>query len=119
MIILNIPLGKSKSLLVSRKNISDFTQTNFLSSDITRNFRYELKFKNNSKKTAQIKVYDQIPLSNHEDISIDIININDAKLNNKSGEVVWNLELEKNEEIKKTLEFEITHPSDKMIQSYK
>lgn len=84
-------------------------------------FEYEITIKNNKKTEEEIVVWDQIPISQHEDIKIDLIepiyekDTDNLKLN-KNKFLEWFFRLKPAEEIKIPLQFSVEYPQNKFIE---
>ncbi len=113
---LQISLGRDEGISVLREEIKDFTEDKFLSSDIERTFAYEIKIKNNKKSSVKMKIEDQIPLSQNEDIEVKLIEFSGAKYNAQDGKLIWNINIEGGKSTTKKLVFSVRHPKDKQVE---
>lgn len=111
-----VSLGRDENVSVSREQLKDFTEDKFLSSDIERTFAYEIKIKNNKKGAVKLTVEEQIPISQHEDIVVQMIDLSGGKYNRESGELKWNVNVDAGKSVTKKLVFSVRHPKDKQIQ---
>jgi len=111
-----ISLGRDESIIVSRNQLKDFSEDKFLSSDIERTFSYEIKIKNNKKNAINLIVEEQFPISQQEDIQVNLKETNGALLDNEIGSLKWNVTINSNESISKRFSFSVRYPKDKKIQ---
>jgi len=109
-------LGRDESIIVSRNQLKDFSEDKFLSSDIERTFSYEIKIKNNKKNAINLIVEEQFPISQQEDIQVNLKETNGALIDNEIGSLKWNVTINSNESISKRFSFSVRYPKDKKIQ---
>lgn len=110
-----ISLGRDENIVVERNPIKDFTEDKFLSSDIERTFAFNIKVKNNKKSAVKLTIEEQIPISQHEDIEIKLIDLSGAKLDKESGKINWKVDVEAGKSVEKKLVFSVRYPKDKVI----
>lgn len=111
-----ISLGRDESIIVSRNQLKDFSEDKFLSSDVERTFSYEIKIKNNKKNAINLIVEEQFPISQQEDIQVNLKETNGALIDNEIGSLKWNVTINSNESISKRFSFSVRYPKDKKIQ---
>ncbi|MBI9071285.1 MAG: mucoidy inhibitor MuiA family protein [Melioribacteraceae bacterium] len=112
-----ISLGKDDNIFVKRKQITDFSETKFLSSNIERRFSYEIEIRNNKKDMIDIIVEDNLPISQHEDIEVELIEKSGADYDNNTGLLTWKISLEPNKTNTKNLIYTVKYPQDKRINN--
>jgi uncharacterized protein (TIGR02231 family) len=107
-------LGVDDGIKVTRKQTVDRTETSgiFSKQDVSiRKFEIEVA---NYKKTPQtVTVYDQIPVSQNEQIKVTGVKYSDnpKTVEKESGKVTWELALKPGEKRKITLEFAVERPA--------
>jgi uncharacterized protein (TIGR02231 family) len=110
-----ISLGKDDDVAVKRSVIQNFNETKFLSSKVERTFGYKITVKNNKKSKISLVIKDQIPISTHEQIEIEKLDVNDASINQESGIATWKLDLESGKSIDKIIKFKVISPKEVVI----
>lgn len=110
-----VSLGKDKNIIVERKQLKDFKEDKFLSSDIERIYAYEINVKNNKNTAINLTLEDLIPISKNENISVEMLENGGGNFNAKTGILNWELKLNSNENIRKEFKFSVQYPSDKYI----
>lgn len=110
-------LGRDKNVIVKRKQLKDFTEDKFLSSDVERYFGYELLVKNNRKNEISIVIEDNLPISRQEDIQVEIINKGKAELNTREGKLKWDLKLKAGSDYKDEYKFSVRYPKNRRIKN--
>ncbi len=113
---IKISLGRDPNVSVKREEVKDFSEDKFLSSDIERKFAYKLMVKNNKNTAIDFILEDQIPISNQEDIEVEILNIDNAKTDKDTGKLTWQFKLDQNSSTERNLSFSVRYPGQKRIQ---
>lgn len=109
---LALAVGRERGFEITRKKIEDEAQEKTISSNIKREITIELAVKNTTGETAEIELKDQIPVSKTDDIKVKQLNLNGARLNEKTGILSWKLELAPNEGKIIEFSYEIVHDKD-------
>ena len=112
---LTLSLGRDKNIIVERKLLKDFTEDKFLSSDVERQFAYEIKIKNNKKNNVKLILEEQFPISKNEEIKVELINEGGAEVNKTKGILKWVLDLKTSEDISKQFVYSVRYPANKII----
>ncbi|MEO5909977.1 MAG: DUF4139 domain-containing protein [Pelobium sp.] len=112
---LDIALGNDKNVIVTREKQTDFKEKQFLGSSqkVTRDF--VITIKNRKNKAIDLVLYDQLPISNNQDISIEKLDLSGMELNEKDGKLTWKLKLQRNEEKKLNLKYQVKYPKNTQI----
>lgn len=58
---------------------------------------------------------DQVPVSKHEEIEVDVQNISKGKLNKENGEIKWDFKLKTMEGKKVELKYSVKYPKSKRL----
>ncbi|MCX6169064.1 MAG: DUF4139 domain-containing protein [Ignavibacteriales bacterium] len=113
---LTISLGRDQNISVSREVLKDYSEDKFLSSNVERTFAFEIKVRNNKTGTAKILVEDQIPISKHEDIVVNLLDSSGAIYDSESGKLEWMIDVDGGKSVAKKLVYSVKFPRDKNIQ---
>jgi len=104
------------SIQVNRKSDKKYTGRRFLAGKRTEERRWHITVKNNKRKTVHIKVYDQVPVSERNDVTVEVMEKSGGKINNETGEIVWNLKLKPGETKDLILHYSVKLPKyDRLI----
>jgi hypothetical protein len=76
---------------------------------------YEFSMKNNKNDSIQIKLIDQIPVSNNKSISVELVEKTDASYNKLNGKLSWNINLNPQQTIRKQFNYVVKYPDNKII----
>lgn len=110
-----VSLGVDKRVVVERKKISDKSKEKVIGSTKERTVHFEITIKNNHQNEIMFTLKDQVPVSNTEEIKVTVDDISGGKLNEISGEIVWQLKLKANETKKLELRYTVKHDKDKPV----
>lgn len=100
---MELALGRDHGITVTRTKLPDKERNKALGNDIEKTVTYELKMKNNKSNTLKLVVEDHIPVSQIEDIKVEMKDKGSAEYNDKTGLLKWNTSINSKEN--KTLAF--------------
>lgn len=112
--ILKLDLGADEGISVTYKPIKRFTEkTGFTNSYDKVTYEYLLTVQNNKKTPQNIKVFDQIPVSENESITVKQLSP-DSKLvkQDQEGKINWELNLNPQEKKEISIRFSIEYPNE-------
>ncbi|MCG3164269.1 MAG: hypothetical protein POELPBGB_00023 [Bacteroidia bacterium] len=103
---MELALGRDNGITVTRTKLPDKERNKALGNDVEKTVTYELKMKNNKNNTLKLVVEDHIPVSQIEDIKVEMKDKGSAEYNDKTGLLKWNTSISSKEN--KTLAFTYT-----------
>lgn len=112
---LGLSFGRDGKVLVTRKKAEQFSNKRIIGNWKRDTYTYEIIVKNNRNRTVDIKVYDQIPVSQSSDISVSVEDVSGATLDDATGELNWFLQLAPGESKKLVVSFEIKYPKNQKV----
>ena len=112
---LDVSLGKDKNIIISRDKMEDFCKSSNFGGNKKTNRAYEIAVKNNKSIPVFIKVEDQVPISQQNDISVTVGEIIDGSINEKTGIITWEINLAPGETKEVSFSFEVKHPKKMKI----
>jgi uncharacterized protein (TIGR02231 family) len=112
---LDLSLGRDKSISVDRKMLSDFCKTSSLGGNTRTTKAFEISITNTKKVPVTFTLEDQIPLSQNEDITVELEESSGAVVDAATGKLTWSLTLAPGETVKKQLRFSVKYPKKKLI----
>ncbi len=113
---LDLSLGRDKKVLVTRSKLKDYSSTKFIGNKKKETLAYEMIVKNNRKATVSIEIRDQLPISQNSDITVDNIELSDAKIDEATGELRWLFNLSPGKSKKIRLTFSVKYPKNTAVQ---
>lgn len=111
---MELALGRDHGITITRTKLPDKERNKPLGNDVEKTVTYELKMKNNKSNTLTLVVEDHIPVSQNEDIKVEMKDVGKAEYNDKTGLLKWNTSIGSKEN--KTLAFTYTITYNKDLQ---
>lgn len=115
---LQISLGREKNIFVSRDRNKKINDKQFYSNDIKETVAWDIVIKNNKNYSVNITVEDQFPVSNRKSIDVDLINSDQANVDEKNGFLKWSFELPKGEKKEINFSYEAKYPRNMNVKFY-
>ncbi len=112
---LALSLGRDKNISITRTRKKEFSEKQFLSSNITETREWDLSVQNKKGQAITITVEDQIPVSTNKEIKVEAINISNGTLDTSTGLVKWTYTLQPKEIKAINLKYSIKYPKDKKV----
>ncbi len=116
---LNLSLGKDKRVGIKRTLLKDASLNKEKNANVKQSFTYELVVKNNKVKDINIVLKDQYPLSNVQEIVVELLDDGGASVNTELGVLTWKLTLKPGESKKLRFSYTVKYPKDKKISNLK
>lgn len=112
---LQISLGRDKQVSVNREKVKDYTDKQFIGNKKEETRAYKISVKNNKSQRINMVILDQVPVSANDEIQVDVQNKSKAKLNEKTGEVKWEFELEPSKNREFDLKYSVKYPKNRRL----
>ena len=112
---LQLSLGKDPGIVITRDRLFNEESKSFLGSDRIQKYEYQINLRNTKPQNVKIRVFDQIPVSQNEDIKVKSEIENQGKLNLKTGIITWEMDLKPKSESQLKFSFEVRAPKDQTI----
>lgn len=112
---LEISLGRDKKVSVNREKIKDYSTKQFIGSKKEEVHSWKTTVKNNKNQAITMIVLDQIPVSTNSEIEVKPLEITAGKLNEETGEIKWELELQPNETKELELRYSVRYPKNRNV----
>ena len=106
---LKVSLGPDKNIQLSYDLIDDQVNPPGLGSNsVTKG--YEIKLKSNKDYAVNVRIEDQIPVAVNDDFEVNLLEENDAILDQKTGIIKWEFTLEPRETSSKSYKYIVKFP---------
>ncbi len=115
---LELALGRDPLVTVNRTKRQDFNRKTVLGKRIVK-LDYEIVVTNKHKATVQMRVLDQIPVPQEEEITVTYDAAKGAVLDPTSGRLTWEFALAPNASRKLPFSFEIEYPKNKSVNLHR
>ncbi|HEV7781934.1 MAG TPA: DUF4139 domain-containing protein [Chitinophagaceae bacterium] len=112
---LNLSLGKDKGVVVKRTLLKDFSSKRFIGSNKTDTRQYEIAVRNNKQQPIHIILEDQFPVSTQKEIEVQDKEYANAKLDDDTQTITWQLNVEPKKDNKVSFRYEVKYPKDKLL----
>lgn len=109
---LSISLGRDRNIIVERKGNKEMFDKRFLGSNIKETIGWDITVKNNKNAKIKITVEDQFPVSEKKSIEIERLEYSNAKLDDKTGKLTWELELDPTDKKVLNYKYSVKYPKD-------
>jgi len=113
---LELSMGRDSHIIIERNVLKDFTSKKLIGGAQKESYGYEIMIKNTKKNAVSLKIVDQIPVSSHKDIEVEILDQGGATFNKVSGELTWDITIEPGASVKKKFSYNIKYPKDKKVR---
>ena len=112
---LEISMGRYRSVAVKRTKLTSNTKKQVVGAHQVYTGTYQIEVRNNSKKTLDLVIEDQIPLTRNEEIEIELTEADGGRLDKASGLMTWDVQLEPNAKRVITFTYTVKYPKDQRI----
>jgi len=113
---LDLSLGRDGKVLVTRTKLKKFSSTQFVGTKRKETMAYQLVAKNNRKSDITIEIYDQLPISQTDEIEVKALELSGAEYNETTGKLKWKYTLKPGETKKIMLSYYIKYPKNKELE---
>ena len=114
---LRLTMGRDRKINITREKITDKSGTKFLSSFKEQTFTYEITVKNNKKEAVEITLKDQYPISTNEEMIVELLKSDSAKINKETGILTWDVKFNAGETKKFRISYKVKYPKDKFVDN--
>jgi uncharacterized protein (TIGR02231 family) len=111
----NISLGQDKSIVIKREMVDTFQKKNLIGSDRIDTRGYKITVRNTKSRPIDMVIYDQIPISANNEIIVKILESGDAKVDEGSGRLTWEMTLEAQSASVMEFGYEVKYPKDEYV----
>lgn len=115
---LSLSMGRDQSLTVKRTMLADKSTDKIIGLNNKKNMAYKLEVYNSKPITVEVIVKDHIPVSQSDDIEVELIEKSGGELDEASGIITWREKIKSKQNKSWTLQFEITYPKNEPLSLY-
>lgn len=108
---LEISLSRDKNIIVERTSLKEKNEKRFIGKNVKELMNWSIVVKNNKNEKIKLFVEDQFPVSENNLVEIERIESSSGKVDEKTGKVTWELELEPNEKKELSLIYSVKYPN--------
>ena len=111
----DISLGRDETIKLKRNQKRKFTSNVLLKNQKKTEYEYELKITSTKNKPFPVTLIDQIPVSQDKSIVVDATNLSKGKLDEDTGKITWDFDIEPSENKVIDLAYSVSWPKDRTI----
>lgn len=111
----DISLGRDETIKLKRNQKKKYTSNVLLKNQKKTEYEYELKITSTKNKPFPVTLIDQIPVSQDKSIVVDATNLSKGKLDEDTGKITWDFDIEPSENKVIDLAYSVSWPKDRMI----
>ncbi len=115
---LSLSLGRDNSIEVVRTQVADKSTDRIIGANNKKTMAFTIEVRNGKAIPIEIIVKDHIPISQSDDIKVELLNKSGGELEELSGIVTWREKVKPKDEKTYQLEFEITYPKNESLSLY-
>ncbi len=112
---LNISLGRDKNIIIEREKLKDFTKERIIGTKKVVTYVFEIKIRNNKYEKINLIIEDQIPVSQNDKIDIELEESSDAKYDELTGKLTWDLKLNPSETKVLKFKYTVKYPKSQIV----
>lgn len=112
---LAISIGKDPEIFIEREPIKNLSDRKLLGLQRKVNKGWNIKVVNNKSYEIDIKIEDQYPISNVEEIKVELVESSDAAINEDIGSLTWNHKMNPKQNKELSIKYSVKYPSRKKL----
>lgn len=109
---LSLSFGRDDKVLVMRKLKKEFSQKKEIGNSRKDSYMYEVVVRNNRSVPIKIEIFDQVPISNTNEITVSADELSGSEQDPETGEVTWKLSVAPNGVESKEIGYTVKYPKD-------
>lgn len=108
-------LGRDKKVVVRRELDKQRREAKTIGTNVREKFAYSILVRNTRKETIQLLIQDQVPVSNDKDIVVEDIETGGGELNETTGMLRWQVNLEPSQANEIKFGYSVKYPRGKQV----
>lgn len=113
---LRLSFGRDEKVTVMRKLKKEFTTKRTMGNYKKDAYMYEIAIRNNRSTPIDIEIFDQIPISQSNQITVNTSELSGGEKNDENGEVKWRLKVAANGVVSKEIGYSVKYPKNMRIE---
>lgn len=112
---LPVSLGSDNSITVKRDRRVDFTSQKLIGANRVETKSFLISVRNTKKQSVDIRLHDQIPLSQNSSIEVSAVELSGGNLDPATGKIRWDLKISPQETREIILTYTVKYPKNQKV----
>ena len=112
---LSFSLGRDKRIMIQRTKENEYTSRNFMGSNQTQSIAWKLSVRNTRPEPVTLTLYDQLPVSRNNNITVTAEEISGGSLDEAKGIITWQITLQPGEQRDLALRYKVKYPKGRNL----
>lgn len=112
---LTVSVGRDRDIQIKRESKKEFAQRSIVGANKREQRVWEISVKNNKPFPVDIVIEDQYPISRLSDIRVEQVDAPGASIDEATGKVKWNLNLQSGETRTLQVKYTVRYPKDRKL----
>lgn len=112
---LTISLGRDKNIMIGREKVQQLSRSRTLGSNTIDTRSFKIVVRNKKGQPIRITLFDQLPVSVVSDITISATELSKAVLDDKTGQLTWELNLDAQQQREISFQYEVKYPRKEKV----
>lgn len=112
---LSFSLGRDKRIMIQRMKENEYTSRKFMGSSQTQSIAWKLSVRNTRPEPVTLTLYDQLPVSRNNNITVTAEEISGGRLDEAKGIITWQITLQPGEQRELPLRYKVKYPKGRNL----
>lgn len=112
---LSFSLGRDKRIMIQRTKENEYTSRKFMGSNQTQSIAWKLSVRNTRPEPVNLTLYDQLPVSRNNNITVTAEEISGGSLDEAKGIITWQITLQPGEQRDLALRYKVKYPKGRNL----
>lgn len=112
---LSFSLGRDKRIMIQRTKENEYTSRKFIGSSQTQSIAWKLSMRNTRPEPVTLTLYDQLPVSRNNNITVTAEEISGGTLDEAKGIITWQITLQPGEQRDLPLRYKVKYPKGRNL----
>ena len=112
---LSFSLGRDKRIMIQRTKENEYTSRKFMGSNQTQSIAWKLSVRNTRPEPINLTLYDQLPVSRNNNITVTAEEISGGSLDEAKGIITWQITLQLGEQRDLALRYKVKYPKGRNL----
>ncbi len=112
---LSFSLGRDKRIMIQRTKENEYTSRKFIGSSQTQSIAWKLSVRNTRPEPVTLTLYDQLPVSRNNNITVTAEEISGGTLDEAKGIITWQITLQPGEQRELPLRYKVKYPKGRNL----